>query len=174
MATIKGTSGNDNLFGTPKSDRLLGNLGNDTLTGSAGPDKFVFNNIIDVAQLNLDLFVYSPDGFDIIKDFNGFEKDSIINVNFGKSYPYNISITGIGSAAATAADSEETKYIFGTKGSDKINGTAVDDNINSLSGNDKLYGNDGNDKLYGCTGDDSLYGGAGSDNLYGAVRVTTI
>jgi hypothetical protein len=92
MATVNGTSGNDNLIGTPKGDSISGALGDDILSGGGSKDKFIFHDIIDTVKSSTDTFVYSTDGFDIIKDFSLSEDDSIINVSQGKSYPYYLSI----------------------------------------------------------------------------------
>ena len=70
MASIKGTHGNDYLTGTPETDFIFGDLGDDTLNGFGGDDEFVFNNVIDVFPFFDDLYVYSSDGCDIIKNFS--------------------------------------------------------------------------------------------------------
>jgi serralysin len=168
VATINGTSSNDNLIGTAESDSIFGNLGDDTLDGSGGADTFVFNNVIDF--LNPDgssVYIYSSDGFDIIKNFNQGE-DSIISIDpqTDDSKLIDISVA-LGSAAAFTAGSGTTTYIFGTTDSDTITGTSADDIIYGLSGNDIVYGKGGNDSLYGGPDDDNLYGGADSDKLYG-------
>ncbi|BBD64195.1 hemolysin-type calcium-binding region [Nostoc commune NIES-4072] len=78
MASINGTDGDDNLIGTPETDSIFGDLGNDTLNGLGGADEFVFNNVIDVLFLDDVCFVYSSDGFDIIKNFSS---GKIINID---------------------------------------------------------------------------------------------
>ncbi|MDM9584137.1 hypothetical protein [Nostoc sp. GT001] len=72
MASINGTLGNDNLIGTLENDSIFGDLGDDILDGGGGGggDEFVFNNVIDVLVFDRGLYVYSTDGFDIIKNFS--------------------------------------------------------------------------------------------------------
>ncbi|MBD2776914.1 hypothetical protein [Iningainema tapete] len=45
MATIIGTSGNNNLSGTSQSDTILGLGGNDTLSGLGGNDTLIGVNL---------------------------------------------------------------------------------------------------------------------------------
>ncbi|MBC6433773.1 hypothetical protein FM036_25155 [Nostoc sp. HG1] len=78
MTSINGTLGDDNLIGTPETDSIFGDLGNDILNGLGGADEFVFNNVIDVLHLDDVCFVYSSDGFDIIKNFSS---GKIINID---------------------------------------------------------------------------------------------
>ncbi|MCL6749655.1 hypothetical protein KBT16_01135 [Nostoc sp. CCCryo 231-06] len=81
MASINGTLGDDNLIGTPETDSIFGDLGNDILNGGGGADEFVFNNVISVFHFD-DVYVYSSDGFDRIKNFSsGKIINEIININ---------------------------------------------------------------------------------------------
>lgn len=84
MATINGTSGVDNLIGTSEGDNILGGLGDDILTGGGGADRFFFNNISDTIQFGSDMFIYSTDGCDIIRDFYDAE-DSIVSVDYTRT-----------------------------------------------------------------------------------------
>ena len=77
MASINGTSGNDNLTGTPGNDLIFGDFGDDILNGGGGEDKFVFNNINNVLHIDSDMYVYSTDGLDIIKNFSGMIINSV-------------------------------------------------------------------------------------------------
>ncbi len=174
MASINGTFGNDNLTGTSETDSIFGDLGDDTLDGFGGGDEFVFNNVIDVLVFDSGLYVYSTDGFDIIRNFsqngNSFSDDSVISIDpINHNYNHvNINASVVVPDVAQMR-SGKTEFIYGTTGSDTIQGTSVDDNIYGLEGNDVLYGNDGYDTLYGDPGNDSLYGGANGDELYGGL-----
>ena len=174
MASINGTSGNDNLTGTSETDSIFGDLGDDILDGFGGGDEFVFNNVIDVLVFDSGLYVYSTDGFDIIKNFsqngNSFSDDSVISLD-PVNHNYNhVNINTNGVAPATwRRRSGKTKFIYGTKGSDIIQGTSADDNIYGLEGNDVLHGNNGYDILYGGPGNDSLDGGQDVNELYGGL-----
>ncbi|MCC5646074.1 hypothetical protein LC607_24705 [Nostoc sp. CHAB 5824] len=167
MAPINGTLGNDNLTGTPETDSIFGDLGDDTLNGLGGADEFVFNNVIDVLVFDSGVYVYSTDGFDIIKNFSSGEVISLDPVNYKYDHVnIDISVTAF---YAVAGRSGKTEFIYGITGSDTIQGTSADENIYGLDGNDVVYGNDGYDLLYGGPGNDSLYGNASSNELYGGL-----
>ena len=168
MLRIKGTFGNDNLTGTPKTDSIFGDLGDDTLNGLSGADEFVFNNVIGVLLFD-DLYVYSTDGFDIIKNFSR-ANCSVISIDPVDHKYKHVNINIITSAPKAEVFSPgKTESIYGTTGSDTIQGTSVDEIIYGLEGNDVLYGNDGYDILYGDSGNDSLYGGVNANRLYGGL-----
>ncbi|MEH2205959.1 MAG: hypothetical protein V7K53_18080 [Nostoc sp.] len=83
MASINGTFGNDNLTGTSETDSIFGDLGDDILDVFGGADEFVFNNVINVFIFDSSVYVYSTDGFDIIKNFfkNGISNNSVISID---------------------------------------------------------------------------------------------
>ncbi len=172
MASINGTFGNDNLTGTPENDYIFGDLGDDILDGGGGDDEFIFNNVIDVlvfdsAVLWDTLYVYSTDGFDIIKNFSSHKVISIDPVNYNRNH-VNINAIVVASAPQLSR-SEKTESIYGTKDPDTIQGTLADEYIYGLESNDVLYGNDGYNILYGHSGNDNLYGGTNGDELYGGL-----
>ncbi len=171
MASINGTLGNDNLIGTPETDSIFGDLGDDTLIGS-DDDEFVFNNVIDVLVFDSGVYVYSSDGFDIIKNFSRLsgEDDSVISIDpVNHNYNHvNINTSPGGGGAVNAFGFSWTKYA-GTTGSDTIQGTSADEIIYGLEGNDVLYGNGGYNMLYGEPGNDSLYGGGNGNRVYGGL-----
>ena len=171
MTLINGTSGNDNLTGTPETDSIFGDLDDDTLNGLGGDDEFVFNNVIDVlvfdSGFSRDVYVYSNDGFDIIKNFSSGEVISIDPVNNNRK---NVKIfTPLTAGSATQLRSGKTEFIYGTTDSDTIQGTSANENIYGFEGNDVVYGNDGYDILYGGSDNDSLDGGANANELYGGL-----
>ena len=176
MASINGTFGNDNLTGTPETDSIFGDLGDDTLDGFGGANEFVFNNVIDVLVFNPssinEVYVYSTDGFDIIKNFsqNGSD-DSVISIDpVNRNYNYvNIDSRTSVIIIPDVFNPGKTESIYGTTGSDTIQGNSVDEIIYGFEGNDVLYGNNGYDILYGNSGNDSLDGGANADKLYGGL-----
>ncbi|BBD64196.1 hemolysin-type calcium-binding region [Nostoc commune NIES-4072] len=188
MTLINGTSGNDNLTGTPETDSIFGDLGDDTLDGLGGDDKFLFNNVIDVlvfGSSNIsDLYVYSTDGFDIIKNSS---IGSIINIdpdNPNRKHGDN------NRKVMTVSPLWETEFIDRITDTDTIQRISADKNIYGLKGNDVLYGNDnlgdnlknliltgsndinsiGNDldnRIEGNAGHNFLVGGDGNDYLLG-------
>ncbi|WP_375506050.1 calcium-binding protein [uncultured Nostoc sp.] len=169
MRPIKGTFGDDNLIGTPETDSIFGDLGNDTLNGLSDDDEFVFNNVIDVLffDFSQDVYVYSSDGFDIIKNFYLGKVISIDPVNHNYNH---VNTSRVSSTISTEVfNPGKTESIYGTTGSNTIQGTSADEIIYGLEGNDVLYGNDGYDMLYGGSGNDSLYGGANANILYGGL-----
>ncbi len=92
---LKGLSGNDRILGGEGNDRLYGNIGNDTLKGGAGADKFVFDSMLTLANV------------DAISDFNVADDTIWLdNAIFTKLPPGALSASrfNIGSAAEDASD----------------------------------------------------------------------
>ncbi|MBD2249604.1 calcium-binding protein [Nostoc sp. FACHB-888] len=171
MASINGTFGNDILIGTPETDSIFGDLGDDTLIGG-DDDEFVFNNVIDVLVFDSGVYVYSSDGFDIIKNFSRLsgEDDNVISIDpVNNKYTYVSINTSLSVRNTDVVSPGKIESIDGTTGSDTIQGTSADEIIYGLEGNDVLYGNGGYDILYGEPGNDSLYGGGNANRLYGGL-----
>ncbi len=176
---IKGTPGNDDnppLSGTPFDDTIIGDLGNDILDGQGGKDDFIFNNVIGTPlhffgsnDLYLEVYVYSTDGLDIIKNYN-VDEDRVISIDPQLKTSTHIELNvNINSPFEYLPDSTITKYTFGTTDSDFFFGTSANDIVSVFSGNDVVFGQDGNDRLYGGEGNDILDGGIGNDKLYGGL-----
>jgi Ca2+-binding RTX toxin-like protein len=139
MATIKGTSANNNLLGTSANDLIYGYDGNDTLDGGSGADTLYGGKGDDtyiVDNIGDKIIEVPGEGTDTIR--------ALVNYTIG-DYVNNLTLIG-------------TASINGT-------GNEYDNVIISNSGNNILNGGAGNDKLTGGTGNDSLFGGIGIDQI---------
>ncbi len=176
MATINGTSGNDNLVGTASDDSIYGNAGNDTLTGSGG------NDILDgglgndsmVGGLGNDAY-YIDSTSDIVVENIGEGTDTVFlsaaSYNFTSIFVENIYLSG---SATTVTANSLNNYIRGNDANNTISGLAGIDTIYGGNGNDTLNGGDDNDILFGDAGNDLLNGDLGDDRLNGSAGNDTI
>lgn len=171
MATLKGTSGNDNLvtksilvdtlYGYEGDDTLDGGLGNDKLIGGAGDDTYILSGsgdvVTELANEGIDTVVA---GFSI-----DLRKAAFANIE-------NARLTGI---FATRIDGSDVANVLEGNGlSNTLFGHGGGDVLHGFNGNDTLDGGDGADTLYGDAGRDSLKGGAGNDRLDGGAGVDTL
>ena len=160
MATINGTNGNDNLFGTAFNDTINGFNGDDTLDGGAGADTmdggdgndtYIVDNIGDIVKESFD-------------DALGGTSDTVLSSvsysiapgTFGlQGYGIeNLTLTGFANINATG--NSKNNVLTGNSGNNTLDGGA---------GNDTLIGGAGNDTLIGGAGVDTLNGGAGNDTI---------
>ena len=163
-ATIVGTQGNDQIFGTPGPDVIVTLAGNDSIFGLGGDDRICMGPGDDVVQGN--------DGNDSIDGGPGNDAidggagdDTIVGGPDGDTAFY-LDSTGPVSAdlqtgVATGAGHDTLTGIENVEGSD-FNDTLIGDaNINVL------VGGPGNDTLDGGAHSDALEGGPGNDRLIG-------
>jgi Ca2+-binding RTX toxin-like protein len=195
--TIKGTSGDDIIHGTPNSEAIYGFGGNDTIYGGDGYDTIyggAGNDWIE-GGINTDT-IFGGSGDDTIVDTKGHDQldggsgiDTLeINLT-GESGAFHFKFdpaagpvhTPLGSTAVhfeqvsiiggVEADvftgGPGNDFLSGWDGNDTLNGGAGNDTLLGGNGDDILRGNAGNDMLYGNGGSDMLYGGAGDDTLVG-------
>ncbi len=192
---IRGTKGNDLMYGTGLNDLIDANLGddivyggngndeihgsfgNDTLYGDAGNDKILGgkgNDKIFGGLGNDNLFGdYGDD------ELNGNEGDDIIGGGPGADIlrgesgndklmggpGADILLGGAGNDELMGA--EDNDQLFGGGGNDKLTGSTGNDLLKGELGNDILNGGKDNDTLYGGDGNDQLLGSDGDDVLYG-------
>ena len=169
MATITGTSNNDNLLGTDNDDLINGLEGNDTLEGGLALDTLaggLGDDIYIIAnnKITIDTIIeLENQGTDTVKSY--------VNYTLG-SHLENLTL--LGNAAITGTGNELKNNIIGNDadntlsgggGSDTISGGAGNDAITGSGAADTLHGEEGNDTLVGGGGSDELYGGTGNDNL---------
>jgi Ca2+-binding RTX toxin-like protein len=141
VATINGTTGNDNLTGTTAADDIFGGNGNDTITANGGNDT-----------------VFAGSGADSV--FGGTGNDTL----FGGSE--NDTLQGDAGTDSLAGGTGNDR-LFGGADNDTLQGDAGTDNLSGGDGNDNLSGGDDNDTLAGDGGNDTLAGGNGADSLLG-------
>ncbi|NVM77439.1 Ca2+-binding RTX toxin-like protein [Duganella sp. SG902] len=158
VATIDGTSGNDNaqywynngassgaqtLNGGDGNDTMDGGGGADTLNGGAGNDTYIWKY-----------------GVVINEDADG-GIDTLLS-DYGVTLPDNVeNMTNTTTASNGMFGNALDNVLKGGAGSDFIAGDA---------GNDTLWGNAGNDNLLGGDGNDSELGGDGEDYFAGGLN----
>lgn len=157
--TVKGTAGNDRLFGTKRSDVICGRGGDDKLFGRGGGDELrggAGNDLMDGGR--------GPD------QLLGEDGDDSLQGGGGRDF---LDAAGgsdtleAGAGADTLSGGEDLDQIGGGEGVDEVSGGAGDDSIDAGSGSDSVDGEDGTDEIVGGSGDDELNGGAGNDHLLG-------
>lgn len=166
--TLKGTQGNDRIYGGFGNQNIRGFDGNDYLDGGPGYDMLVGGRGNDTYVVDSPLDMVMEDansGIDtIIASCTTRLSDNVENLIF----------TGKKNASANANSLNNVirgnsgdNTVNGMGGNDTIYGGAGKDDLEGFMGNDLLMGDAGNDKLSGFLGNDSLFGGAGNDILKG-------
>ncbi|MBW4682072.1 MAG: calcium-binding protein [Microcoleus vaginatus WJT46-NPBG5] len=148
MATIIGTSGNNNLLGTAGNDRIYGLAGNDTINGGIG---------VDTMEGGVgDDFYYADSTSDVVREHIGAGIDTVFA---DTSYTLSANVENLylqGSA----------NYGVGNELNNHIVGNASDNTLSGGAGDDIIYGLAGNDTLNGGVGVDTIDGGIGNDVYY--------
>lgn len=159
---IYGYAGNDILSGYSGNDTLDGGTGADTMSGGSGDDVYIVDNASDKVVEN-DLFYIDkikmplvlPQGYDAV----------ISSVDYAlPAYVEKLALTG---AAVYGDGNNLDNEIYGTDSANILSGNDGNDYISGSWGNDVLVGGNGDDNLWGGGGDDRVYGEAGDDRLYG-------
>src|SRR5215213_8721860 len=133
---LKGTNGDDQMYGLAGNDELVGFDGDDLLEGGAGAD-----------------VLWGQYGFDTAS-YKGSSPVGVSVSLYGSS----------GSAHGGDAEGDVLHEIEGVIGSAFNDGLGGNDQANGRAGNDRLDGGDGSDTIDGgSSGDDVLEGGAGVD-----------
>lgn len=141
MATLIGTTGDDNLYGGSSADSIYGDAGHDVILGGGGADT-----------------INGGGGDDSLYGGNG--SDSLYGAD-GNDYSDggsgNDSIDG-GIGHDTLGGGVGNDTIAGGDGNDVIEGEDGNDSINAGAGDDTMgYYNGGNDTFIGGAGYDVLY-----------------
>ena len=144
MATIVGTSGNDNLTSTAEDDSIDGLGGNDTINMPA-----------------------SGYGVDVV---NGGSGNDSLFFNFAGAVAILVDFgAGTVSGGAGSVAFSGIERVVATFGDDHLIGAAGAQNLSSVGGNDTLEGRAGNDWLWGGGGADRFVfheaGNANADNF---------
>lgn len=168
MANINGTFGDDDLFGTSFNDTINGFGGNDYLDGGLGADimdagdghdRYVVDNVGDVAA---EIFDDELGGVDYV------QSSVTHSMGFGIEH-----LTLTGAAAINGTGNESDNNITGNDANNVLSGLAGKDWLKGEGGNDQLFGGNGNDALYGGDGKDLLDGGTGADYMWGGAHNDT-
>ena len=146
MATIDGTTQDDNLVGTSDADTMNGLDGRDFLQGGDGDDRIYGGAGRDR--------LYGDNGNDVI--FGGDDGDTLVS-GAGEDELHGEA----GDDTFWAGGGDDVAY--GGEGNDNLNGDGGNDTLDGGIGNDTLNGSVGNDTLIGGTGTNTLNGGSGND-----------
>jgi len=143
MATIVGTSGNDNLTSNAEDDSIDGLGGNDTINL---PASGYGDDVVNGGSGNDSLFFNFGGATAIVVDFGAGTATGSGTVSF----------SGIERVVATFAD-------------DHLIGAAGAQNLSGVGGHDTLEGREGNDWLWGGAGNDTFIfrenGAANADKI---------
>lgn len=186
MATLRGTSGNDNLTGTSTADSIFGYAGDDVLTGGggndvlyggAGDDVFAVSGLIGFNSFRGDA------GVDTIRVIGGTTTATFIVSTAAKVEV--LAFTGSDLTGTAGADRFDIsgistiiagRMIWLNDGDDRFLGSSATDQVHGGLGDDDLDGGGGDDVIEGAQGHDRLSGGAGNDRfiLRGDIGIDTI
>nr|WP_312896992.1 peroxidase family protein [Microvirga soli] len=163
---VKGTRGDDNLYGGDGNDRLYGDKGNDTLDGKAGHDRLYGGDGNDLLRggagadrmwgdKGKDTYEVDNHKDDTVesRDHGTDAVKASVSYSLGKNVE-NLTLTGSGNL--NAAGNEIDNTLIGNSGSNILKGGG---------GQDVLKGGDGNDVLMGGKVKDEMTGGAGKDTF---------
>ncbi|WP_198328904.1 tandem-95 repeat protein [Psychrobacter faecalis] len=191
---VKGSAGNDYIYGGNGDDILISNGGSDHLYGEAGNDTLIFGGnsssrynefnggagddtyIIDAKTFSNNSLVQILDteGSNRL-DLKGFDPSDIVLTR--KDSSLEISNSGGKITLGNQFDTWGVDNIYFDNGvvwdratieamtGQKWVGTDGDDIFTATSDYSLLYGGDGNDTLKGGVNDDYIYGGGGDDIL---------
>lgn len=165
MATIKGTSANNQLTGGDGDDLLYGLDGNDSLTGGSGDDQLDGGAGSDLMAGGDGNDTFVVDVFsDKVLELRNEGIDTVITALKLFRLPANVeNLTFTGDAPHAGFGNQLDNVISGRGGHDELHGGGGSDTLNGAGGADYLWGGNGQDLLDGGTGADLMYGGAGND-----------
>jgi Ca2+-binding RTX toxin-like protein len=177
MATITGTEGVDNLFGTGDNDeilalggddRLSGSTGNDTLNGGLGIDK------ADYSDLNENITLTPAGG--VTKSGGG--KDLLVGIetivgNTDRVNAIDASMAGAGAGMDVDLSTNSMRILipglgyrnFTVENFSDIVGTNNDSRFVGNDRNNRITGGSGNDNMVGSKGSDTMNGGGGNNTM---------
>lgn len=152
---LKGSPGDDTIYGFGGNDTLNGGRGADLMLGGKGNDTYLVDNARDqVRESNSAFGSTDAGGTDTVR--------STVNFTLGK-FLENLSLAG-------------TKAINGTGnvGPNVLTGNVAANKLSGADGKDTLSGGGGNDTLNGGAGSDKLSGGGGQDTFAFTTALGTV
>ncbi len=175
MAKIKGTSRDDEKFGTDANDILYGYAGDDSLSGGSGRDVLIGGEGADtlIGGAGDDTY-YVDNAGDTVVEAAGEGTDTVVaSVTYTLTTEVeNLKLTGAANLTGTGNDLDNG--LAGNDGDNVLDGGLGNDRLNGGRGHDTLIGGGGNDRLDGGAGADTMAGGAGNDRLNGGVDADTM
>jgi large repetitive protein len=158
VATIDGTTGNDNLIGTDDDDLIVGQAGDDTAHGGAGDDVIYGDSAGNDAP--------AESGGGSASGSGGSGSGSGSRGSGSGRGRGGGSGSGSGGSGSHGSGSGSHGSGSGSHASGGSGGT-FNDYLDGGTGNDLIFGEQGDDILVGGADDDTLYGGTGNDVLFG-------
>ncbi|MFY9128285.1 MAG: hypothetical protein WAO82_06335 [Limnohabitans sp.] len=182
---LRGTSGNDSIYGLEGNDRIITDDGDDYIEAGDGDDEVngypTTGNAYSFWTSTGNKTIYGGNGNDFLLGGSG---NNLIYGDAGNDRIYGQD----GNDKLYGGDGNDT--IYGYAGEDSLDGGTGDDYLSKYNekgfgtflggagndtvigslGNDFIDGGDGDDpRLQGYEGNDTINGGAGNDKLYGDV-----
>jgi Ca2+-binding RTX toxin-like protein len=162
--TVRAGNGDDYVEGADGNDLLYGDAGNDWLVGGRGVDSYFGGTGFDAADFS----------FDATGSTGGVTLDLGRTVS-SPTGPYSVAtVRTPGGTYTERLNSIEdvlgslgNDVIAGTGGSNVLLGDAGNDRLSGAGSNDTVSGEAGNDTVSGGSGNDVVDGGAGNDRLDG-------
>lgn len=162
--TLRGTTGDDWIYGGGGNDVIFGDLGNDWLKGETGNDTLHGDGGDD--HLYGGAGTYAGAGNDVLD--GGVGDDTVIYSAWEAVRGISVDLTQGKAWTASGTDRlTSIENVWGTKFADTIAGDGNDNRLYGDSGDDQITGGGGKDSLSGENGHDKLFGGAGDDSLSG-------
>lgn len=153
LATLTGSSGNDQIEGGSTGETLNGGAGADTLLGGGGNDTYLVDSRQDQ--------VYETTVIGGTKDAGGVDQvRSSVSWTLGR-FVENLAL--IGSKAISGTGNTLANRLIGNSAANSLSGGGGNDFLVGNGGADVLQGQSGADTLSGGDGVDTLSGGAGAD-----------
>ena len=143
--TLKGSSGQESLFGNAGNNTIDGGAGADFLYGGLGNDTFIVDNIGDRVG---DPWGLPNSGTDTVRASVSYD---LLAKSTDSMSIENLTLTG----TATIGGGNLLNNV--------LTGNASDNTLYGYNGNDTMIGGGGDDVLIGGWGADILSGGAGKD-----------
>lgn len=158
MATIDGTTGNDNLIGTEGDDLIVGHAGDDTAHGGAGNDVIYGDSAGNDTPADDGPGSGQGSGSGSGSGHHGS----------GSGSGHHGSGSGSGHHGSGSGSHGSGSHGSGTgSGASGGSGATFNDYLDGGTGNDLIFGEQGEDILIGGADDDTLFGGTGNDVLFG-------
>jgi Ca2+-binding RTX toxin-like protein len=192
IESLRGGSGNDNLFGDGNANLLVGNGGSDTLHGGSGNDWLEGGPGNDnfSGDDGADLLIAGP-GADNLHGGDGFDtatyaaRTSTVSVTLdetandgavgeGDNVRADVERVAGGSGDDTFIGDIGPNWFVGNGGGDTLVGGYGNDTLDGGAGTNTLEGGYGNDLFVSGPGADDVIGGFGFDRVSYASRTTGV
>ena len=160
---IYGLGGDDSLFGLADADLLDGGEGQDTMTGGTGNDRYVVDDLFDLA-------VELPgEGDDTLHSYISYA------LGAGASIETMTTMNAASTAALNLIGNEFGQSIYGNAGANWLIGGGGDDYLIGLAGNDVYVVDNPSDAILEAPGEgDDRVIGSGGYSLGAGVSVETM